>query len=294
MRGLIVKGIGGFYYVETEKGVIETKGRGIFKKDKMLLRVGDDVEISMLPDGTGVINKIHKRQNAFDRPPIANIDMFAVVFAARDPDPNFDLIDRFLLMAEKNDMEALLVMNKADLVTQDEIDRVAARYTGSGYGFHAVSALTDAGVDELMKAFSGKRTALAGPSGVGKSSLTNVMVPEAGMETGTVNDKTGRGRHTTRHVEIFKLAEGNGLLFDTPGFTAFDLEGVSSYELGELYPEIAALSEECRFRDCRHMNEPGCRVSEAAASGSGITEERYRSYIRNLEEILEREKNQWK
>ncbi|MBQ1406771.1 MAG: ribosome small subunit-dependent GTPase A [Eubacterium sp.] len=294
MRGLIVKGIGGFYYVETEKGVIETKGRGIFKKDKTLLKVGDDVEISILPDGTGVINKIHKRRNAFDRPPIANIDMFAVVFAAHDPDPNFDLIDRFLLMAEKNDMEAILVMNKCDLASKEEIDRVAARYEGSGYGLHTVSALEHTGIEELMEVFSGKRTALAGPSGAGKSSLTNVLVPHAKMETGTVNDKTGRGRHTTRHVEIFRLAEGGGLLFDTPGFTAFDLTGVSSYELGELYPEIAALHENCRFRDCRHMNEPGCAVSEAAACGNGITDARYRSYLKNLEEILEREKNQWR
>ena len=285
MKGLIIKGIGGFYYVKSEAGIIQTRGRGIFKKDGTMLMVGDTVEFEILDDGDGVINSIEKRKNAFERPPIANVDTFVIVFALDKPKPNFDVIDKFLIMAESNDVESILCMNKCDLADEKTQAAIIKRYSGA-YSVLCVSGKTGRGVDKLQRSIEGKKAAFAGPSGVGKSTITNLIIPEAEMEIGDISNKTSRGKHTTRHVEIFQLPFG-GMIYDTPGFTSFDISGVEADELDLYYPEIEELRDSCRFDTCRHIMEPDCAVRAAAGSGT-LNKERYDSYVRNYGELKNR------
>ncbi len=284
MKGLIIKGIGGFYYVRTDSGVIQTRGRGIFKKDGITLMVGDRVDIDILPDGDGVINRIEPRDNCFDRPPIANVDLLMVVFSGAKPRPNFDVIDKFLIMSEHHNVEAVLCMNKCDLVKESYINEIKKRYEGT-YRFLSVSAEEMIGIQDIRDVLKGHKTAFAGPSGVGKSTILNILIPEAQMETGAVSDKTSRGRHTTRHVEIFDLDE-ESMIFDTPGFTSFNITGVEAEELASYYPEINTYLGKCRFDDCVHMKEPECAVRKAVGDGE-IPEERYESYKKNYYELIE-------
>lgn len=287
MKGLIMKGIGGFYYVKTADGIYQTRGRGIFKKQGVTLAVGDNVEIEILPDGDGVINEILPRKNQFIRPPIVNVDCFVVIFAAKKPKPNFQVVDRFLIMAERCSMEAVICVNKCDLADEEELEQIKSVY-GDIYPVLFVSGKTGQGIASLNTYISGKRAAFAGPSGVGKSTITNRIIPEANMETGSVSSKTSRGRHTTRHVEIFETEEG-GLVFDTPGFTSFDILEAEEDELAGCYPEFAPYLGQCRFDNCRHRKEPDCAVRRAVEEGS-ISRIRYESYLANLEEISSRKK----
>ena len=289
MLGLIKKGIGGFYYVETEKGLIEAKGRGIFKKDGITLTVGDNVEISIIDEenAKGVIEAILPRKNCFIRPPIANVDIFAVVFAPQKPKPNFVLTDKFLIMAEMNEAEAIICINKCDLASEDEIAEIRAIYEPV-YPVIEVSAKTGKGLDELAKMLAGKRAALAGPSGVGKSTITNAIIPQANMETGAISEKTKRGKHTTRHVEIFD-ADYNTKIFDTPGFTSFEILEAEKDELWKYYPEFAPYAGDCRYDNCRHLKEPDCAIRKAVVAGK-INKRRYDSYVANMEEIKARKK----
>lgn len=287
MKGLIIKGIGGFYYVKTAEGVYQAKGRGIFKKDGITLAVGDNVDLEVLPDGDGVINTIEERKNHFIRPPIANVDCFIVVFAAAKPKPNFTVIDKFLIMAEQNGIDPILCINKCDLVSEEDLKEIQSIYA-SVYPVIIASGKTGMGIDQLLRRIEGRKAAFAGPSGVGKSTITNLIIPEANMETGTVSQKTDRGRHTTRHVEIFEVL-GGGFVFDTPGFTSFDILEAEEDDLADYYPEIAAYKGQCRFDDCRHKSEPGCKVLEAVNEGR-IHKVRYESYLMNLEEIKKRKK----
>lgn len=287
MTGLITKGIGGFYYVLTEEGMIEAKGRGIFKKDGITLAVGDIVEIEKTEEGKGVINSIHPRKNQFIRPPIVNVDTFIVVFAPAHPKPNYMLIDKFLIMAEMNGIEPILCLNKCDLVSEEEVEEIRKIYADI-YPMLTISCHTGEGMDQLEKLVSGKKAALAGPSGVGKSTILNHLHPEAQMETGAVSEKTRRGKHTTRHVEIFQL-KGGGMIYDTPGFTSFEILEAEEDNLASLYPEMEQLQGSCRYDDCRHISEPECAVRDAVKSGQ-IHKRRYDSYIANLEEIRKRRK----
>jgi len=282
MQGVIIKGIAGFYYVKTKDTVFQCKARGVFKKDGVIPLVGDMVEIETSDRGSAVINAIGKRENEFKRPQIANVDCFVVVIAASKPEPNFSVIDRFLVTAENNGAKAVICVNKIDIAEKSKIQNIKKIYENV-YPIVCVSALSGYGVDELIKLMRNGKYALAGPSGVGKSTLLNAIKPEASAEIGEISRKTSRGKHTTRHAEIFEIASG-ALIYDTPGFTSFDVIDIDSDELQHLYPEIAALYGKCKFRNCMHIKEAGCAVIPAVTAGEmhGL---RYASYKEIFEEI---------
>lgn len=285
MKGIILKGIGGFYYVKAGEAVYTCKARGIFKKDGMVPMVGDVVDMEIIDGEEGVINEIFPRKNAFVRPPISNVDRLAVVMAAAQPKPNLTLMDKFLVMAEKSDTEIILCINKKDLAKKKTMEEIITIYGGI-YPLCPVSAVTREGLDRLAGYLKEGKTAFVGPSGVGKSTLLNALDPEIGAETGVVSRKTLRGRHTTRHVEIFTLKEG-GMVYDTPGFTSFDILDATEEELHHFYPEMEPYIGSCRYDNCRHMKEPDCAVIAAVAEGQ-IHESRYQSYRMQIEEIRNR------
>lgn len=287
MRGTIVKGIAGFYYVKWEKQVYQCRARGIFKKEGITPLVGDCVEFE---PGTGTeeddgwVTEIEGRKNQFIRPPVANVDCFAVVFAAAHPKPNLAVADKFLVMAEKCGTDLVFCINKTDLDKKGAVRQLKEIYEPI-YPVIPLSGTAGEGIDELLRAVKGKRTALAGPSGVGKSTILNRLIPEAPAETGDVSRKTKRGKHTTRHCELFDLGGGT-MIFDTPGFTSFSLAGVEEEELQHLYPEMRPYLGSCRYDDCRHLKEPECAVRQAVEEGR-ISPERYASYQAQLAEIQE-------
>ncbi len=285
MEGTIVKGIGGFYYVNTGTEIFQCKARGIFRKDGVTPYVGDQVLVEPTDPGEAVINEILPRKNVFIRPPIANVDCLVVVIAIRKPAPVLSILDRFLVMAEGKDTKVVLCLNKADLDKGGEVDALKEIY-GDLYPVVAVSGETGEGVDQLAELLKGCRSALAGPSGVGKSTLLNRMAGGRVMETGEIARKSQRGKHTTRHVEIFQLENG-GFVFDTPGFTSFDVLEAEEDELHFLYPEMVPYIGKCRYDDCRHAAEPDCKVLEALRAGK-IKQSRYDSYMEQLKEIQNR------
>lgn len=287
MKGIIVKGIAGFYYVRTEETVYECKARGIFKKDGIIPYVGDEVVIEELRAGQAVINEILPRKNSFIRPPIANVDCFVIVAAAAKPDPNTDLIDKFLLMAEKNHTDIVICLNKIDLVSDKKRREIEEIYEDI-YPLINVCGKTGEGIEGLKALLKNRKSALAGPSGAGKSTLMNRLQSNYIVETGDISEKTKRGKHTTRHVELFETDFG-ALIFDTPGFTSFDILDVGEEELHFLYPEISALIGGCRYDNCRHIKEPDCCIREAVKNGT-IHESRYLSYVSRYKEIQERRK----
>jgi ribosome biogenesis GTPase len=283
MDGLIVKGIGGFYYVKAAGGeVYQCRARGAFKKDGVTPTVGDAVDFEPLDEEEGVVNSIKPRKNIFIRPPIANIDCFVVMVAAAKPAPNLGVLDKFLVSAEQADTEVIICINKVDIGKPEIVEEIVDIYS-SIYRVAQISCVTGQGIEGLPELFRGKRCALAGPSGAGKSTLLNMLHGGLRMETGSVSGKTERGRHTTRHVELFEMGFG-GMLFDTPGFTSFEMNDLEAAELAGCYPEMAACLGKCRFDDCRHVKEPGCAVLEAV-SGGQIAASRYTSYLRQLGEI---------
>ena len=288
MQGTIIKGIAGFYYVRVEdKTVYECKARGIFKKRGISPAVGDKVDISLTDEGKGVIEEIFPRKNIFIRPPIANIDCFIVVMAAAQPEPNFPVIDKFLVMADIHGTDIVVVVNKTDLADDKQIEKIKDIY-GNLYKLVFMSAKEKSGREELEKLISGKTAAFAGPSGVGKSTILNSLLPHANAETGNISEKTRRGKHTTRHVEIFE-AEGGGYIYDTPGFTSFDILETEEGELDLHFPEMAEYKGQCYFDNCRHLKEPSCAVREALAEGK-IHPMRYKSYEFQINEIREKKK----
>lgn len=289
MTGLIVKGIGGFYYIDTPSGLYEAKGRGALKSEGIKLAVGDIAEIEVIDEENkkAVINDILPRKNQFIRPPIVNVDTFIVVMAYTMPKPNLTLIDKFLVMAEMNNVEAIICINKCDLAEPEELEELKKVYDGI-YPVVCLSAVEGEGVDELRTLISGKKAALAGPSGVGKSTIINALHPEAEMETGAISKKTSRGKHTTRHVEIFRI-EGGGYLYDTPGFTSFEIMEADEDSLQHFYPDIEKFRGECYYDNCRHLKEPDCRVRQAVKNGE-INRKRYESYKFNMEEIKSKKK----
>lgn len=289
MIGKIMKGIAGFYYVGVaESGVYECKAKGIFRKDKIKPLVGDDVEIEVLneEEKLGNIVKILQRRSELIRPAVANIDQALVIFAAREPKPNLSLLDRFLVIMEKQDVPVIICFNKQDLCDEEEVGRLKEIYEACGYPVVLASAKQGEGIEEIKSRLRGKTTTVAGPSGVGKSSLTNLLQNEVQMETGEISKKLGRGRHTTRHSQIIQIEEDTWL-YDTPGFTSFYVEEIEKEELRFYFREFSKYEGTCRFQGCTHTHEPGCMVKNALEEGK-ISKERYENYLELYGELKEK------
>lgn len=285
MRGIIVKGIGGFYYVSDGNKIYRCKARGIFKKDDFIPMVGDEVLVEENPMGDGTIYEFLPRKNQLVRPPIANVDAVAVVVSVANPEPNLSTLDRFLVMAEKNRVEIILCVNKIDLDNNEHLKKLNDIY-GRIYPIVQVCGLTGRGLEHLKGLLQFKKVAFAGPSGVGKSTLIRLLNPKAVVETGKVSDRTGRGKHTTRHVEIFTTDFG-GMIFDTPGFTSFNVLEAEPEELQFLYPEMQQFLGECKYDNCRHIKEPDCRIRLAVETGE-ISASRYASYVEQYTEVAQK------
>jgi ribosome biogenesis GTPase len=282
-EGRIVRALSGFYYVKTVEGIYQCRARGIFKKVGISPLVGDRVVIDIQDEEEGWIVEMLPRKNEFIRPPVSNIDLFAVVIAAAKPSPNMEILDRFLVTAEAADVDAIICINKIDLEKTDKnVIRDYIKTYGSYYKVFPVSAVTGDGVEEFKAELSGKNVAFAGPSGAGKSSLTAV-ISGCDMQTGSVSRKTGRGKNTTRHVEIVGTDFGADI-FDTPGYTSFESVVPDTENPGWLFPEIARYAGQCRFDNCKHIEEPDCVVKAMVDKGE-IASSRYNSYRRILNEI---------
>ncbi len=289
MEGKIIKGIAGFYYVHGEDGeVYECRAKGIFRKDNRKPLVGDNVEITVLdPEKKeGNLVKIFPRKNSLIRPAVANVDQAFVIFAMDDPKPNFMLLDRFLIMMEQAGVPAVICFNKKDLAEEKEVRDLYDTYRGCGYQVLLSSALHKEGIEEIRDILKGKTTVVAGPSGVGKSSLTNLLQQEVQMETGEISRKLKRGKHTTRHSQVIPVGE-HTYLMDTPGFSSLYLTDMEEQELKDYFPEFRKYEGQCRFQGCRHIHEPGCRVKEALDSGE-ISRLRYEDYLSLYEELKEK------
>lgn len=279
MTGKIIKGIAGFYYVHVEgRGIYECRAKGIFRNVNIKPLVGDDVDMEILDerDKEGNVIKILPRENTLLRPAVANIDQALVIFAIIRPNPNLNLLDRFLIQMERQGLPSIICFNKQDIASEEEKDTLYNAYESSGYRVIFISALQSEGIDELKTLLAGKTTAVAGPSGVGKSTLINSLKPEANMETGSISEKIERGRHTTRHSEIITLGEGTYIM-DTPGFTSLNITEIEKDELYSYYPEFKEHGQYCRFRGCAHISEPDCKVKEAVEHGN-ISRLRYDNY----------------
>ena len=289
MQGKIIKGIAGFYYVHVvESGLYECKAKGIFRKEKLKPLVGDIVEIDVLDETEkkGNIVEVLGRKNELIRPAVANIDQALVVFAVTKPKPHFNLLDRFLIMMESKDIPVILCFNKKDIATEPEIQELKEIYEACGYEMVFTSALEEENVDQLKELLRGKTTAIAGPSGVGKSSLINIFQPDANMETGSISEKIERGKHTTRHSELIWIEE-NTYIMDTPGFSSLYTNDFEKEELKFYFREFEDYEGQCRFLGCDHIHEPGCKVKEALEEGK-IHPVRYKNYLEMYQELKEK------
>ena len=290
MQGTIVKGIAGFYYVYIAgSGTYECKAKGILRHDGTKPLVGDRVDMSIVDDAKmiGNVDAVLERDNALIRPAVANIDQALVIFAAKDPNPQLGLLDRFLINMEYNEIPVIICFNKSDLVTEDQLKEYANIYESAGYEVIFTSTKTGRGIENLKGMLKGKTTTVAGPSGAGKSSLVNCMEPLHEMETGEISQKIGRGKNTTRHTELLPLAYG-GLILDTPGFSSLDLPDVEKESLRDFYPEFVPHEPGCRFTMCMHYKEPDCAVRQALEDGI-ISRDRYDSYIYFFELLKRKE-----
>lgn len=289
MQGKIVKGIAGFYYVHVvESGLYECKAKGIFRKEKLKPLVGDIVEIDVLDETEkkGNIVEVLERKNELIRPAVANIDQVLIVFAVTKPKPHFNLLDRFLIMMESKEIPVILCFNKKDIATDPEIIELKEIYENCGYRMVFTSALEEENVDVLKQLLQGKTTAIAGPSGVGKSSLINIFQPDANMETGNISEKIERGKHTTRHSELIWI-EDSTYIMDTPGFSSLYTNDFEKEELKYYFREFASYEGTCKFLRCDHVHEPGCKVKEAVEEGK-IHSSRYKNYLAMYQELKDK------
>ena len=291
MTGKIIKGISGFYYVYVEgAGLYECKAKGAFRKQKIKPLVGDNVEIAVIDEANklGNVGKILPRKNELIRPAVSNIDMALVIFASAKPDPNFNLLDRFLCMMEYQKVPVTICFNKIDLVDQEKLKEYSGIYEPAGYNVIFTCTKTKEGLGSIRSLLEGKTTTVAGPSGVGKSSIINCLQSDITMETGTISEKIERGKHTTRHSEIIPVSHDTYIM-DTPGFSSMDVPGVEKEDLWTCYPEFVRHEPYCRFIGCSHINEPDCGVKAAVEDGE-ISPVRYENYKLLYEELKNRHK----
>ena len=291
MTGKIIKGIAGFYYVHGKDAVVyECKAKGIFRNQRIKPLVGDNVELEVLDKEKKLasIVDILPRKSELVRPAVANADQALVVFAAKDPEPNWSLLDRFLILMAKQKLPVIICFNKTDLISEEECKKIENGYRNSGYEIRFLSAKEEAGIEEITHLLEKKTTVLAGPSGVGKSTLVNLLQPGVIMETGAVSEKIRRGKHTTRHSEFIWIKEDTYIL-DTPGFSSLELEDIEAEELKNYFPEFHPHEGKCRFRGCVHQNEPDCAIKAAGKAGL-ISKQRYLSYLQLYKDLKEKEK----
>ena len=279
--GIIVKGIGGFYYVKTDDGIIECRAQGKFRNKSLKPMIGDKVDILISDDGTGSVTNIYDRKNEFIRPPVANVDQLILVVAAKNPEPDLMFIDKMTVIANHKNVDLILCINKMD-IGDDETIRIKSIYEDARFKVIETSATHGVGIDDVKEYLSGKITAFAGFSGVGKSTILNAIT-DANAETGEISKKLKRGKHTTRHVELFDHGE-NSYIMDTPGFSMLDLPYIKASELENYFPEFAMHIGTCKFAGCTHTSEPGCSIKEAVDVGD-INIERYNHYVEFFDKL---------
>ncbi|WNS77125.1 ribosome small subunit-dependent GTPase A [Bacillus sp. DTU_2020_1000418_1_SI_GHA_SEK_038] len=287
-EGKIIKALSGFYYVLSGNETIQCRGRGVFRKNKITPLVGDEVVFQAENDKEGYILEIKERKNELVRPPIANVDQAILVFSAVEPSFSTSLLDRFLVLVEFNHIKPIICITKMDLTNEEqykEIQNYANNYRKAGYQVLLTSSETEEGIKDLSPFLDGEISVFAGQSGVGKSSLLNALRPDLELRTNDISSHLGRGKHTTRHVELIKV--GNGLVADTPGFSSLEFTDIEMEDVNFCFPEIQQHSEDCKFRGCLHLAEPKCAV-KIAVDNHEIPLYRYEHYKTFLQEIKER------
>ncbi len=288
LKGRITKGVGGLYYIDTEKGVYSGRARGKFRLQNIKPTIGDFVTITVLDEieKECSVDDILPRKNWLVRPSVANIDHVFIVFALKNPNPNLDLLDKFILVCEHNDLELTICLNKSDLLLKDEQVAIKELYESIGYEVILLSTYEDSGIKELKEKIMNKVSVFAGPSGVGKSSIFNKLFPDANMEIGGLSEKIQRGKHTTRHVELVEILEDT-FLVDSPGFTSLSIEDIDKDILEFLFKEFRPYLTNCRYNNCIHIKESGCAIKEHV--GKEIDVDRYNRYVNFYNEMKDRD-----
>lgn len=303
-EGVIVKALSGYYYVKPAidgAEPLQCRARGIFKKKGITPLVGDRVVYEITENGEGTVDEVMPRTTELIRPPVANVDQALLAFSLAEPDLNLQLLDKFLVHTEKAGLDTVICLTKRDLITEDgqpadntqeqmALDEVVRLYEGIGYSVIVTSTRTKEGIAEARAKLEGRTSVFSGQSGVGKSSLLNALVPGLALETNEISSKLGRGKHTTRHVELIALEGiGGGLVADTPGFSQLDFLQMEAEELSSCFVEMKRAASGCKFRGCLHQHEPGCRVLTLVESGE-IAPSRYKHYLVFLQEMKERKR----
>ncbi|MED1606444.1 ribosome small subunit-dependent GTPase A [Cytobacillus kochii] len=288
-EGKIIKALSGFYYVlNKDKEIIQCRGRGVFRKNKITPLVGDEVHYQAENDKEGYILEVKKRKNELIRPPIANVDQAFLIFSSVEPTFSTALLDRFLVLVESNHITPIICITKMDLASKEEQETLAVyadNYRKAGYKVLLTSSETAEGIEDLYPFITGEISVFAGQSGVGKSSLLNVLRPDLQLKTDDISSHLGRGKHTTRHVELIEI--NGGLVADTPGFSSLEFTEIEQEDLQNYFPDIQELSNSCKFRGCMHLKEPKCAVKQAIEAGD-LPRYRYEHYITFIDEIRDR------